>query len=407
MRRTFAILLFVGCITILTAAQQPPPPPPPPAAPQPPSAQAPDAAQQTNSAAEGAAAAQQSNSTAQQAPVPAQPDLQQTVEQQQQQIQQQQQQIQQLQQQIQQQNATQPAVPQQTEQQPTTQPAVPQQTEQQHEAATAAESDAKSLPEADRVEAQRAEAQRLEAQKELDRIQAKQELAELRVKDQGRLRESRAVLKELLTGTTGKVGIPNALIRQAKCVVVIPSVKKGAFGFGAKYGRGVMTCRLGEDFNGPWSAPSMTALEGGNFGFQVGVSGTDLVLLILNPRGADSILRSKAKLGGDMSVAAGPIGRNAEASTDIAMKAKILAYSRSHGIFAGIALDGSTLRPDNNANHALYGREISAKEIVRSGATPVPTGAVPLLHLLDQSARAADIKPPTGPTQAQQSQPQR
>lgn len=257
------------------------------------------------------------------------------------------------------------------------------------------------------MEAQRAEAQRIEAQKELDRIQAKQEIAELRVKDQGRLRESRATLQELLTGTTGKVGIPNALIRQAKCVAVIPAVKKGAFGFGAKYGRGVMTCRLGDDFNGPWSAPAMYALEGANFGLQVGLSGTDLVLLIMNPRGADSILRSKVKLGGDMSVAAGPIGRNAEASTDLAMRAKILSYSRAHGIFAGIALDGTTLRPDNKANEALYGREISAREIVRSGATPVPTGAVPLLHLLDQSAaKSAENKPPSAPAQAQQSQPQ-
>jgi len=283
-------------------------------------------------------------------------------------------------------------------------PTTPALSKQQQQAVN---EDTKNLPEADKVEAQRAEAQRAEAQKELDRIEAKQELAELRVKDQGRLRESRAVLHELLTGTTGKVGIPNALIRQSKCVVVIPGVKKAAFAFGAKYGRGVMTCRLGDDFNGPWSAPSMTALEGGNFGFQVGVSGTDLVLLVMNPRGADSILRSKGKLGGDVSVAAGPIGRNAEASTDIAMKAKILAYSRAHGIFAGVALDGSTLRPDNNANHALYGREISAREIVRSGATPVPTGAVPLLHLLDQSARAADNKPTSGPAQAQKSQPQR
>jgi lipid-binding SYLF domain-containing protein len=285
---------------------------------------------------------------------------------------------------------------------------VPQQTQTQQQAATAAAEDTKNLPQSDRVEAQRAEQQRLEAQKELDRIQAKQELAELRVKDQGRLRESRAVLHELLTGTTGKVGIPNSLIRQAKCVAVIPAVKKAAVGFGAKYGRGVMTCRLGEDFTGPWSAPSMYALEGGNFGFQIGLSGTDLVLLIMNPRGADSILRSKVKLGGDMSVAAGPIGRHAEASTDLAMRAKILAYSRSHGIFAGVALDGSTLRPDNNANRALYGREISAREIVRSGATPVPTGAVPLLHLLDQSARAAsENKPPSsGQPQAQKSQPQ-
>ena len=407
MRRIYAILLFVGCIISFTAAQQPPPPPPPPAASQPPSVPPADAAAQ-NAAQQGAAAAQQATSTAQQATSAAQQatstvqqqgDLQQQIQQQQQQIQQQQQQIQQLQQQLQQHQAvSQPSG---------TTPTVPTQTQQ--EAAVAAANDTRNLPQADKMEAQRAEAQRIEAQKELDRIQAKQEIAELRVKDQGRLRESRATLQELLTGTTGKVGIPNALIRQAKCVAVIPAVKKGAFGFGAKYGRGVMTCRLGDDFNGPWSAPAMYALEGANFGFQVGLSGTDLVLLIMNPRGADSILKSKVKLGGDMSIAAGPIGRNAEASTDLAMRAKILSYSRSHGIFAGVALDGATLRPDNKANEALYGREISAREIVRSGATPVPTGAVPLLHLLDQSARAsADNKAaPAGQAQAQPSQPQR
>lgn len=397
MRRVFAILLFVGCIISLTAAQQPPPPPPPPAASQPPSVQPTEPAQTAPQQQTPDATAQQQSVTAPQQQI----DPQQQIQQQQQQIQQQQQQIQQLQQQIQQQQ-------QGVQQHGATEPAVPQQTHQQQEATSAAANDTKNLPEADRVEAQRAETQRAEAQKELDRIQAKQEIAELRVKDQGRLRESRAVLHELLTGTTGKVGIPNALIRQAKCVVVIPAVKKAAVGFGAKYGRGVMSCRLGEDFTGPWSAPSMYALEGGNFGFQIGLSGTDLVLLIMNPRGADSILRSKVKLGGDMSVAAGPIGRTAEASTDLAMRAKILAYSRSHGIFAGIALDGSTLRPDNKANEALYGREISAREIVRSGATPVPTGAVPLLHLLDQSARASsDNKAPAGQSQAQQSQPQR
>ena len=443
MRRIFAILLFVGCITSLTTAQQQPPPPPP-AASQPPSAQPTDPAQSAPQQQAPVAAPEQQQVQQQQDQIQQQrqqEQIQQLQQQQQQQIQQlqqqQQQQIQQLQQQlqqqqqVQQQQAQQPqqsqpqqGQPQQQVQQPQqqiqqmqqveqqqqapqqqnpTEPAVQQATQKQQQEADKA---AKDLPEADRVEAQRAEAQRAQAQKELDRIQAQEDMAELRIKDQGRLRESRAVLHELLTGTTGKIGIPNHLIRESKCVVVIPALKKAAFSFGVKYGRGVMTCRLGEDFTGPWSAPSMYALEGGNFGFQIGVSGTDLVLLIMNPRGADSILRSKVKLGGDMSVAAGPIGRNAEASTDLAMRAKILAYSRSHGIFAGIALDGSTLRPDNKANEALYGREISAREIVRSGATPVPTGAVPLLHLLDTSARAADNKPPSGPAQAQKSQPQ-
>jgi lipid-binding SYLF domain-containing protein len=446
MRRIYAILLFVGCITSLMVAQQQPPPPPPPAAAQPPSAQAADPAQNAPQQQAPVAAPEQQQQVQQQQDQiqqqRQQEQIQQLQQQQQQQIQQlqqqQQQQIQQLQQQLQQQQqvqqqqqAQQPqqsqpqqGQPQQQVQQPQqqiqqmqqveqqqqapqqqnpTEPAVPQATQKQDQEATKA---TKDLPEADRLEAERAEAQRAQAQRELDRIQAQEDRAELRLKDQGRLRDSRAVLHELLTGTTGKVGIPNALIRKAKCVAVIPAVKKFAISFGVKYGRGVMTCRLGEDFNGPWSAPSMYALEGGNFGFQVGLSGTDLVLLIMNPRGADSILRSKVKLGGDMAVAAGPIGRNAEAATDLAMRAKILAYSRSHGVFAGIALDGSTLRPDNKANEALYGREISAREIVRSGAVPVPTGAVPLLHLLDTSARAADNKPPSGPAQAQKSQPQ-
>ncbi|HKD82897.1 MAG TPA: lipid-binding SYLF domain-containing protein [Candidatus Angelobacter sp.] len=372
MRRINAMLLFLGCITGLMAAQQPPsPPPPPPAASQPPSAQPADAAQ----------AAQQ---------------VQQQQQQMQEQIQQQQQQIERLQQQLHQQQQAAPA--QQTQQNPT-EPALPSQTQQ--DVKQAAAEDTKNLPESDKLDAQRAEAQRAEAQKQLDEIQNKEELAELRVKDQGRLRESRAVLKELLTGTSGKVGIPNALLRQSRCVVVIPAVKKAAVGFGANYGRGVMSCRLGEDFNGQWSAPAMYALEGGNFGFQIGLKGTDLVLLIINGRGADSILRSKVKLGGDMSVAAGPIGRSAEASTDLAMKAKILSYSRAHGIFAGVALDGSTLRPDNRANEALYGREISAREIVRSGAVTPPTGSLPLLRLLEQSASASAETKPSAQAQSQ------
>src|SRR5262249_37422144 len=191
----------------------------------------------------------------------------------------------------------------------------------------------------------------------------------------------------------------NSLLQQAKCVIVIPSVKKIASAFGVKYGRGVMVCRLGEDFNGPWSAPSMYALEGGNFGLQIGLQATDLVLLVMNERGVDSLLGNKVKLGGDLSVAAGPMGRTMEASTDLAMRAKILAYSRARGVFAGVALDGSTLRPDNHANEVLYGRTISAREIVRTGAVTPPANAAPLLQLLQESTRAASNE--ATPTSAQ------
>lgn len=224
-----------------------------------------------------------------------------------------------------------------------------------------------------------------------DRVSQEDEMNAIREKADDRLQESRDVLKELLSG---KVRIANGLLKQAKCVIVIPSVKKFAISVGVKYGRGVMSCRLGEDFNGLWSAPSMYALEGGNFGFQVGLQGTDLVLLVMNSGGANSLLGSKVKLGGDMSIAAGPIGRQAEASTDLAMRAKILSYSRAHGIFIGVALDGSTVRPDNRANEALYGREISAKDIVRSGEVGVPASATPLIQLLEQSMRVASDSTP-------------
>ncbi|HLJ85916.1 MAG TPA: lipid-binding SYLF domain-containing protein [Candidatus Angelobacter sp.] len=214
------------------------------------------------------------------------------------------------------------------------------------------------------------------------------EATENKEKQADRLKESKEVLKELLSG---KTNIPHNLLQKAKCVVVIPSVKRLAFTFGVSYGRGAMTCRLGENFNGPWSAPSMYALEGGNFGLQIGVQGTDLVLLVINERGVDSLLRSKIKLGGDVSVAAGPIGRQFQASTDLNLRAQILAYSRTRGVFAGIALDGSTLRPDGSSNNALYGKELTAKQIVRSGTVPVPHDAVPLIQLLTQSASQGSV----------------
>ncbi len=179
-------------------------------------------------------------------------------------------------------------------------------------------------------------------------------------------------------------GIPQQLLDKAECVIVLPSVVKFAFVFGGSYGRGTMTCRSGEDFTGPWSAPTMMALEGGSFGFQLGGQATDYVLLMMNPRGTDSILSSKVKLGAGVSAAAGPKGREATAATDVALRAEVLSYSRSRGLFAGAFVDGSTLRPDNDANKRLYNRSVTAKEIVLDGMVSPPSAAQELLSELNE-----------------------
>jgi lipid-binding SYLF domain-containing protein len=197
----------------------------------------------------------------------------------------------------------------------------------------------------------------------------------------GRLENSGQVIKEILDIPDD---IPQNLLDKADCVIVIPSVLKAAFGIGASYGRGAMTCRSGDDFQGPWGAPTMMALEGGSFGFQIGGQATDFVLLVMNPRGASSILSSKVKLGGDASAAAGPKGRDAEADTDVTMRAEVLTYSRARGLFAGVSLEGSTLRPDNDANETVYGSKIPAKEIVLHGAVPIPSSARLLIDTLNQ-----------------------
>src|SRR5438034_1227789 len=191
-------------------------------------------------------------------------------------------------------------------------------------------------------------------------------------KQEDRLRECGTVIKEILGM---REGIPKDLLNRAECVIVFPSVKKFAIGVGGSYGRGAMVCRTGADFDGPWSAPAMMALEGGSIGFQLGGQATDFVLLVMNPRGAESVLKSKVKLGADASAAAGPKGRTAAAATDATMRAEILTYSRSRGLFAGISLEGSTLRQDNGANKSLYGQEVSAREIVRAAKGCVPGAA--------------------------------
>jgi len=199
-------------------------------------------------------------------------------------------------------------------------------------------------------------------------------------KEQDRLENSGRVMKEIMDIPDN---IPQSVIDKADCVVVLPSVLKAAFVVGASYGRGVMTCRTGENMRGPWGAPTMMALEGGSFGIQAGGQATDFVLLLMSERSASSILTSKVKIGGDASAAAGPVGRNASAETDVTFRAEILTYSRARGLFAGISLAGSTLRPDNGGNQALYGKKISAKDIVLKGAVPPPPSAQPLIQTLN------------------------
>lgn len=214
-------------------------------------------------------------------------------------------------------------------------------------------------------------------------------------KEQKRLEESGIVMQEVLNIPDN---IPHDLLEKAECVIVFPSVVKAAFIVGAEYGRGAMVCRTGEKFRGRWGAPAMYALEGGSFGFQIGGEATDLILLVMNDRGMESILSSKVKLGADVSVAGGPKGRDASADTDAWMRAEILSYSRSRGLFAGVSLEGSTLRPDDDASEQVYGRAIKAKDIVRNENMTVPATGRQLVNVLQKSAphneskQAASIK---------------
>ena len=198
-----------------------------------------------------------------------------------------------------------------------------------------------------------------------------------------RLEKSATAMQAILQGDKG---LPTSILDHAHCVLIFPSVKKVAIGIGGSYGRGVMTCRGGKDFQGPWGAPAMMALEGGSFGLQLGGQATDFVLLLMSPRSAENILVSKVKLGGDASAAAGPVGRTASAETDVTLRAEILSYSRSRGLFAGISLAGSTLRPDNDANKSLYGKDVSAKDIVFNRAVEAPASAELLLATLNKKS---------------------
>jgi len=209
-------------------------------------------------------------------------------------------------------------------------------------------------------------------------------------REQKRLRNCGQVFKEIMDIPDG---IPKDLLNKAECVIVIPSVVKFAFGVGGDFGRGAITCRTGEHFTGRWSTPALFALEGANIGFQIGGQATDFVLLVMNPKGANSILGSKVKLGADASAAAGPKGRTAAADTDIVMRAEVLSYSRSRGLFAGISLEGSTLRSDGSANKKLYGRSLTAKEIVREGKAGAPAAGSELIALLNRNSPKNESDP--------------
>jgi lipid-binding SYLF domain-containing protein len=208
-------------------------------------------------------------------------------------------------------------------------------------------------------------------------------------KEQQRLENAGVVMQEIMNTPEN---IPQEVLEKAECVIVFPSVMKGAFIVGASYGRGAMVCRTGADFRGPWGAPAMYALEGGSVGFQIGGQATDLILLVMNSRGVSSILDSQVKLGGDASVAAGPVGRDASATTDAYMRAEILSYSRSRGLFAGISLEGSTLRPDNDATHDVYGRKLTAREIVMGGNVRTPVSGRHLVAVLQKNSPRNESK---------------
>jgi len=208
-------------------------------------------------------------------------------------------------------------------------------------------------------------------------------------REQRRLENSGVVMQEIMNVPDD---LPREVMERAECIIVFPSVLKAAFVVGASYGRGAMVCRTGKNFHGPWGAPAMYALEGGSVGFQIGGQATDLVLLIMNDRGAQSILSSKVKLGGDASIAAGPVGRDASADTDAFMRSEILSYSRTRGVFIGVSLEGSTLRPDDDATAEVYGRRLTAREIVLEGHVGVPPSGRHLVEVLQKNSPRNESK---------------
>lgn len=210
-------------------------------------------------------------------------------------------------------------------------------------------------------------------------------------KEEDRLENAGLVMEEILNLPDS---IPQGLLNKAECVIVVPSVTKVAVGIGGSHGRGAMVCRSGASFDGAWGSPAMYALDGVSFGLQLGAQSTDLVLLVMNTRGVEALLSTKVQLGANMSAAAGPKGRDATASTDASLRAEILSYSRSRGLFAGVSLEGTSLRPDDDASAEIYGRQITAREIVRGTSTAVPDSARRLLDVLQKKA-ARNASPTT------------
>jgi len=208
-------------------------------------------------------------------------------------------------------------------------------------------------------------------------------------KEQKRLHNAGVVMQEIMNTPEN---IPQEVLEKAECVIVFPSVLKAAFVVGVDYGRGAMVCRTGQDFKGPWGSPAMYALEGGSIGFQIGGQATDLVLLVMNDRGASSILNSKVKLGADASIAAGPVGRDAAANTDAYMRAEVLSYSRARGLFAGISLEGSSLRPDDDATADIYGHKFTARQVIFGGEARVPQSGRLLVSVLEKHSPRNESK---------------
>lgn len=199
---------------------------------------------------------------------------------------------------------------------------------------------------------------------------------------QERLKESAAIFQEIMA--TPDQSIPQDLLDRAHCVVIVPGMKSGAFIVGGKYGRGFVSCR--KSTNTGWGAPAAIRVEGGTFGFQIGGKETDVVMLVMNERGAKRLMDSKFTLGGEASVAGGPVGRSASANTDAYMRAEILSWSRSRGAFAGLALEGATLRNDIDENEELYGKRLENKDILMTGIA-APAAAQPLLSALNRQSR--------------------
>jgi lipid-binding SYLF domain-containing protein len=197
-----------------------------------------------------------------------------------------------------------------------------------------------------------------------------------------RITKAGQALQELVNAENG---IPRNLLNKADCVIVLPAVKKGGFIVGGQYGKGVMSCRSGANFSGKWSAPIMMHSSGGSFGLQAGGEETDFVILVMNDDGARTVLKGKAKLGADASVAAGPVGRDAEASTSGNVSAQMLSYSRAKGVFGGVSLSGTTLGPDDGDNEKLYGKKVSGEEIF-SGSVTAPASAASLLSELKKTS---------------------